>query len=201
MRNPFSVAFGVFLVFVGLAFLLDNLEILDAEWFIERAWPLALILFGVFLLFWRRPGLSSADEAADMPERHDSPHGASSTKNFISASEVFGDLKIRSSSKDFVGGQCSVVFGDLKLDLKDIELNTGEHILRLSSVFGSIRIDLPETVEYCVKASIVAGTVSVKGDKRGGLVLSETIQSKGFVNAERRLMIHASLVFGEIKVF
>jgi lia operon protein LiaF len=201
MRNPFSVAFGVFLVFVGLAFLLDNLEILDAEWFIEQAWPFALILFGVFLLFWRKPGSSSANEAADIPERPDSPHGASSPKNFISASEVFGDLKIRSSSKDFVGGQCSVVFGDLKLDLKDIELNTGEHILRLSSVFGSIRIDLPETVEYCVKASIVAGTVSVKGDKRGGLVLSETIQSKGFVNAERRLMIHASLVFGEIKVF
>lgn len=201
MRNPFSTLVGILLLFVGLAFLLDNLAIIDAEWFFEELWPFALIVFGVSLLLWRKPTSSSGGQAGAMPDRPDSAPGTFSPKNYVSASEVFSDLKIQNSSKNFAGGQCSVLLGDIMLDLKEIELFSGEQVLRVNGVFGSIRIDLSEAIEYCVRASVVAGNVLVKGDNRGGLVLNETIQSKGFVNADRRLMIHASSVFGEIKVF
>lgn len=201
MRNPFSALVGILLVFVGLAFLFDNLDIIDAEWFFKEFWPFALIVFGVSLLLWRKPTSSSGGRAGAMPDRPGSTPGTFSPKNYVSASEVFSDLKIQNSSKNFAGGQCSVVFGDIMLDLREIDLLSGEQVLRLNGVFGSIRVDLPEAIEYCVKASVVAGNVLVKGDSRGGLVLNETIQSKGFVYADRRLMIHASSVFGKIKVF
>lgn len=126
--------------------------------------------------------------------------GTSSGGEFISESQVFGQINRKITSKIFSGGYCSVVFGDIRLDLTEAELSAGDRPLRFSSVFGDVRVELPPSVEYCIKVNYVAGKVDVKGGRRTGLFQNVSIQSRGFTSAERRLTVHVSSVFGNLRV-
>ncbi len=201
MRNSFSFVFGGALVFFGAIILLDNLGYLDSDWILDNFWPIVLILGGIALI-GKRPRRREnhyVDSHTDAPAS--SGVAASATSgDHISESEVFGRIHRQLSSKNFAGGHCSVVFGDIKLDLTQVELLPGEQVLRLNSVFGTVRVELPGDLEYSAKVNLVAGGLNVKGDRRGGLFQNVAVRSSGFATADKRLAIIASSVFGDIKI-
>jgi predicted membrane protein len=204
MRNSFSAVFGAALVLFGAIFLLDNLGYIGSSMIFDNFWPIVLILLGIAII--TRTGRSKWHEQDYQRGWQDSPPSTGkpsqdATGDYVSESQVFGDIHRQNSSKNFSGGHCSVVFGDIRLDLTQTDFLEGERILRISSVFGSVRVDLPANLEFCVRADCVAGSMQIKGDRRGGLVQKISVQSDGYVNASKRLLIHASSVFGEIKVF
>jgi lia operon protein LiaF len=201
MRKTFSFVFGGVLVFFGLVFLLDNLGYVDSDWILGHFWPLLLILAGIVLLV-RRP---LSRQRFDYDTARSSPSASGSTVNetsgdHIAESEVFGNIRRQYTSKNFTGGSCSVVFGDMKLDLTKVELMPGEQELRFNSVFGSVRLELPVDLEYSLKATFVAGGLNVKGERRGGIFQSVAVRSANFATADKRLAIFASSVFGDIKI-
>jgi predicted membrane protein len=201
MRNSFSFIFGGALVFFGAIFLLDNLGYLDSDWILNNFWPIVLILGGIALIGkWpRRRDNHYADGHTDAPPSSGTAFSATSGDH-ISESEVFGSIHRQLTSKNFAGGLCSVVFGEIKLDLTQVELLPGEQVLRFNSVFGTIRAELPADLEYSAKINLVAGGLNVKGDRRGGLFQNVAVRSGGFATAEKRLTIIASSVFGDIKI-
>jgi len=201
MRNSFSFLFGGALVFLGVVFLLDNLGYVDSDWFLGNFWPLLLIVVGIWLLArrsrWRHPSFETTTESSSSLS---GSAAGDSTGDHISYSEVFGNIRREITSKQFTGGDCSVVFGDIRLDLTRAELAPGEQVLRFSSVFGNIRVELPRDVEYSVRANFIAGGINVKGDRRGGIFQNVAVRSNGYATAEKRLAILASSTFGDIRI-
>ena len=67
-------------------------------------------------------------------------------------------------------------------------------------MFGSVRVTVPRGMEFSVNASLVAGELRINDNKRGGLFESSHYKSDGYDAADRKLMILASQVFGDIRV-
>ena len=201
MQKSFSYIVGAVLVVLGLLFLLDNLGYLDAEWVLNKFWPLLLIIAGLWLV-GRRSRWREVTRTRKLGDNSSASNARSEggSEDHISYSEVFGNIRKEITSRQFRGGECSVVFGDIRLDLSRADLSPGEQVLKFSSVFGNIRLELPRDLEYSIKANFVAGGVTVKGDKRGGLFQSIAVRSEGFAAAEKRLSILASSTFGDIRV-
>ncbi len=201
MRNPFGVVFGSVLILLGIVFFLDNFGILNADWIFDNFWPIAFIVLGVAFLL-RKPSWQGRayESAAPSPEPSKRSFEISSSEDRIDDSEVFGDIHRQVISKNFAGGHCSVVFGDIVLDLNQIGLLPGEQTLRISSVFGDVRLQLPPELEYSVHASHVAGEISLRGNRRGGLFQTTTYRSPGYGSSDKRLAIHVSSVFGDIDI-
>jgi lia operon protein LiaF len=200
MRNTFSFVFGGALVFFGAVFLLNNLGYIDSEWVFDNFWPILLILAGVALIGKRPRWRQRHDQETNTNYSARGKVGEETSGDRIAESEVFGSIHRQFTSKNFTGGNCSVVFGDIKLDLTMVELMPGEQMLRFNSVFGSVRLELPGDLEYSLKATFVAGGLNVKGDRRGGVFQSVAVRSAGFATADKRLAIFASSVFGDIKI-
>ena len=201
MGKPFSFIIGGALVFFGTVFLLDNLDIVDSAWIFENFWPILLIIAGLALIGNRSKWHGHYDApGSSIPPSEFSSAAHSMPGDHFYESEVFGSIHRELSSKNFTGGHCSVVFGDIKLDLTQVELSAGEQTLQFNTVFGNVRIVLPENLEYSVKANFVAGGVNVKGDRRGGVFQNIAVRSNGFTTADKRLAIIASSVFGDIKI-
>jgi predicted membrane protein len=201
MRITFAFVLGSLLILFGVVFLLDNFGYIDADLIFENFWPLVLILLGIAFLV-RRPRGKEGDYASGAPSSSGSSGiaGPAFSQDRISVSEVFGGIVRKISSRNFTGGECSIVFGDITLDLTQIELGAGEQILRTSSVFGNVHLELPSQLEFSVRANHVAGRMDVNGARKGGLFQSLTYQSNGYTIAEKRLAIHASLVFGDVTI-
>ena len=199
MRKPFSYIAGATLVFLGWLFLLDNLGYLDAEWIIGKFWPLLLIVAGVWILGTHARWKHRSNERTS-GKSGSTVDGGEPTEDHISSSGVLGNVRREITSKQFSGGDCSTVLGNLTVDLSRAELAPGEQVLTLSSVLGNIRLELPRDLEYAVRANFVAGGIRIRGERRGGLFQSVAVRSDGFAAAEKKLMIQVSSTFGEIKI-
>ena len=200
MRSSSSYVFGILLVLVGVVFFLDNLGMLDFDWVWNNLWPIILIAIGVLMLGRRGRRRRRVSEERSAGGSWSAGSGQGVEGDYLSESQVFGGIRRGSSSKNFSGGKCSVVFGEIQLDLTQIELRPGEQVLRLDGVFGSVRLELPQKLEFAVKGAIFAGSLIVKGDRRGGLFQNSSFHSEGYATASNRLLIQTSSVFGEVRI-
>ena len=68
VRVTTNLAFGLCLILLGTALMLDRLQLLDARELLARYWPVALMLFGAALVMqsFQRPGATSAAEEQPM---------------------------------------------------------------------------------------------------------------------------------------
>lgn len=201
MRSPFSIVIGTVLIFLGVVFLLDNFGYINSDWILENFWPLAFIILGIAFIA-RRPSwqVHGHQTGSSIPPGSSGVAGNASFADHLTESEVFGDIDRQIASKSFSGGTCSVVFGNIRLDLTQVELLRGEQSIRINSVFGNVHLQLPQNLEYSVRANHVAGGVNIRGERRGGLFQNVTFQSGGYATAEKRLAIHVSSVFGDTNI-
>ena len=198
MRNSGSLFVGLVLIAFGAIFLLDNLGYIDSEYVFENFWPLVLVFIGLSMLI-RRPRRFKQEDLGGGTTTGEKRMFESSS-DFVSRSAVFGEVDAKVYSKNFTGGNCSVVFGQIEIDLSEAQLAPGTSSLRLNSVFGSVRVTVPRGMEFSMNASLVAGELRINDNKRGGLFESSHYKSDGYDAADRKLMILASQVFGDIRV-
>lgn len=93
--------------------------------------PLFLIFIGWMIL--RKPSFDKYGK------------NKSSEQDFINEVFIFSGTQRRLISKDFTGGKIVVIFGGAELDLKDAVSKENKIKLELVSVFGGIRLRIPET--------------------------------------------------------
>ncbi len=196
---------GLILIALGVLFLLDNLEIVSFGYVISTYWPVILILIGISILMRSSSAIVTASTVEEVKSETKSagppiagPQDSSSEA--FHHSSVFGDVTLNVTSKNFKGGSASTVFGDVDIDLSNVELFPGEHILRLNGVFGGVKLTLRKDVPVTIIGHCVAGDISVMGQRRGGLSQELIYKSEGYDTAEKKLKIYASQVFGQIKV-
>jgi lia operon protein LiaF len=186
-----SFFWGWLLIALGIFFFLDKFDILDIGDFFAIFWPVILIAIGAKLLLDRNRGDSKTKTNEE---------AVISTGDSLKQTSVFGDIKLTINSKNFSGGNASVVFGDMNLDLTEVELNEGEQIVSLSGVLGDINVSLPPDLEFAVKSNIVLGDFRVSDQKDDGIFINKFYKSNGYDAASKKLYISASQIMGDILV-
>ncbi len=183
---------GIVLIILGSLFLLEHTGVWDFGEVFHQYWPVLLILGGIWMLVRRSK------------ERTERPWAGPGTEpgrpDLLDESNTFGDIVLRTASKQFQGGSVSGVFGDIRLDASESELAEGEHTLTVKGVFGDVRLMLPKGAPVTVNSSTVFGHVEVFDTRQGGMSPAVTIESPGYAAATRKLRVHVSQVFGDVEV-
>ena len=200
-----SFVFGIVLIAVGALLLLDQMHMLDFGRVIGTYWPLILVIIGIKIILFPKDK-SEVEEKIETiieesPEFKTSPDAQPIDNRSINENQVFGDIRRTISAKEFAGGRCSCVFGDIDIHAVDIKLGTGQRTLYLNSVFGDLRLTLPSDIPLLVRANTTAGDIDLKGVRGDGLFVQRTYKSADFDGASTRLIVVASVLFGDIRVW
>lgn len=207
MRSSSNLIWGLLFIAAGVLFLLDNYGYVNAWDFVKTFWPLILVVIGLKIL-WdikRNPEVHVVGE----PSGKDWSGGASQKSGYkstaatdlLSESNIMGDVKMVVHSDNFKGGSVNTVFGDTRLDLSKIIVADGEHTLRISGVFGDVKIDTPQSLPISVSGNTLAGDISVREYKKSGIGQSLSYKSQDYDSATKKLNISISQVFGDVKIY
>lgn len=188
MRNQY---WGIVLIVLGVLFLLDNMNVADFGYVIRTFWPLILILWGIGILIKKKePEVIRV--FSDISEKVEG--------ELFHKSNVFGDAVFNVTSQNFKGGSISTVAGDCEIDLAKAVIADGEHWLRVSGVFGDVRIELPKNASIAVSANSVIGDVKVFEQKKSGFLSAIQYASPHYEAASKKLKMSVTQVFGDIGV-
>jgi predicted membrane protein len=198
-RNS-GLFWGGMLILMGVLFLLDNFYILDFGDIVFTYWPLILIAIGIKIIMDKRRHYSNDDEVLEAPGSAEYEGGKRSDDG-LSESNVFGDIDLRLTSKNFRGGSINNVFGDIKLDISEVKLQQRATRIYISGIFGDITVVTPKEIPIKVNTNAVAGDISIRGNKKDGLFPKLQHEEGSYEQAKEKLYIQSSIIFGSITVF
>jgi predicted membrane protein len=155
-------------------------------------WPLLIIMVGLIMIFkprrkrwtkWhdRRYGHHNYMSSCE----YDSPTG----EDKIASDVIFGSTKKTFVSKDFKGGEISVVFGGAELNLTQADFSNVV-TLDVSVIFGGTELIIPANWKVRSEMTTVMGSVE---DKR------PIIQGAG-TEHEKTLILKGSVILGGLEI-
>ncbi|MBC8161162.1 MAG: hypothetical protein H7Z42_08070 [Roseiflexaceae bacterium] len=80
---------------------------------------------------------------------------------------LFGDIKRFARSARLEEESVTTVFGDVKLDFTRRPLDPGEQQMRIFSIFGDVRLRMPEAVGIEIDGFTLFGEVEVENLRTG----------------------------------
>jgi hypothetical protein len=95
--------------------------------------------------------------------------------------------------------QVNATFGEARLDVRMARLSEGENVLRLTALFGEIKVIVPEGMRVYVDSSARFGEVKSPGHTIGGITMRDSFALGGAETASY-LRIEANATFGEINI-
>ncbi len=143
-RDLFSVSAWI-LILLGGVFLLTSNNVIE-WWQIKKFWPLIIIMIGLSVF-------------SQSGERSGKSKKKSSGKNYISGITFFSGMETKSVSKSFKGGNITVIFGRVKLNLGESRLSPKGALLELRTLFGSIELIIPDDWNVEINSTSVFGGV------------------------------------------
>lgn len=114
---------------------------------------------------------------------------------------LFNDIKRIVRSPRLEPENTTTIFGDVKLDLTQTKLEPGDHTMRLLTVFGDVKLRIPEWMGLQVDASTVFSELEIETvsqnieEKPGGNWISEN-----FDHAPVKLYLSVQGIFGDIDI-
>jgi lia operon protein LiaF len=217
-KSAWTIGFGLFFVFIGALILLDNLNILYFRTVWSFFWPFLLIMIGLVLVLRKkepRPEeekeINISDETTTSefansenesePEKKSSTSDNSNRTTIVNdnyQSHYFGNIDYSSADKDFQGLNISNIFGDVYIDISQVDFEAGEKIVNISGIFGSIKVKLPKEIPAKFIGSAIAGSVKFRDKDKDGLLVSLNSETLDFDDAKKRILIRTSIIFGDI---
>ncbi|MEW5701827.1 MAG: LiaF domain-containing protein [Candidatus Zixiibacteriota bacterium] len=161
------------LIGLGAALLAFRLELLSLRTLVALLGAL-LIVSGLWLVLRRAQPAARATSEADA----------------IDQWVVFGGVDEAITSRQFSGGNVTVVFGGAEVDLRQAALASGDVNLDLLAIFGGIEVQVPEDWQVVVDGSAILGGI----EDTVGRADSQAI------TGQPRLLIDATAIFGGIEV-
>lgn len=195
---------ALILLLLGILFQLAELGFW--EWSnLARLWPGLIVLAGLLILLRRRGRRRSrrranrhldnapaeplaAGESRELPNPPAESLAAVEERDFLSGSWAFSSGESRVVSQNFQGGDLSVTFGGLELDLRDAALAAGGATLSLEVVFGSVKIQVPGNWQVTVTSNTHIGGVT------------ENRRQPAPEDTAGQLTITGKLVFGGLEI-
>jgi predicted membrane protein len=164
---------------IGSSLLLNDFYPEISIW--NYAWPMAIILFGLWMILKPRREKRNWDNWDKWNTEPDS------SDNRVEANSVFGGTKRKVLSKDFKGGEINTVFGGNDMDLSQADIN-GSATLDVNVVFGGVKLIVPAHWQIKSEVDCVFGTVEDK--RRDTNVAAEN----------KTLVLKGGVVFGSIEI-
>jgi len=163
-KRPHFVG-GAAMIVAGVLFQLMRLDVLSGNLW-GFLWPAMFILVGICVLF--KPGREFHHQSSGEPQAVPSgepqavPPGEppALSQDDIDVSVVFSGVTRRITSQQFQGAKVSAVFGGAVIDLTTAEIEGEEATVRLSTVFGNIRVIVPFNWEVVVQGQPVLARIS-----------------------------------------
>jgi len=180
---------GSFLTLAGVVLLLSNLGYLHIRW--SMFWPLAIILWGLWILS-RTLGVSSSWGGPKWIRplmNVNAEQGVASDSPELRTDTVFSSSHRRITSKDFRGGKLAAVFGELKIDLTEADIEGDEAVIHLDAVFGAVEIRVPNTWIIASRGAAVFGEYS-----------DRTVHAQPPGPGAKRLIVKGGAVFGSVVI-
>jgi predicted membrane protein len=174
MQNRNQLFLSMFLILLGLGFLLANLLRIS---FWNICLPTSLIVIGVLLLI--RPKV----------------FGASSASSWY----LFGDVK-REGEWTVANEEFWLFFGDAKLDFTRAQLPVGETSIRINGFIGDIDVTAPADIGMLVSASGLIVDVRTPTDKIDRFLSPASAASPNYATAERKIHLRTTFLIGDIDV-
>lgn len=186
--NRFRGIFWLLMFAGGLAFLANDIfPQLPGRAF---GWPVLLIVLGIYFIIRPKRKHHNYDrywkthkhwqDFADAPYSHE---------DFVEAIAVFGQVKKTPISKKFQGGDIVAVFGGVKINLSQADIE-GTAAFDFSTVFGGIQLIIPPHWKIKSDAVAIFGGID---DKRQNTTDFTTDEDK-------TLILTGAVVFGGIEI-
>ncbi|NIR48333.1 cell wall-active antibiotics response protein [candidate division KSB1 bacterium] len=189
-----GLLWGSILILLGVLFLLDEFNVLDAGDIFSTFWPVILIVIGILLI--RNRNRETQKDA----QQGNKEAVEALTEDTLRTSKIFGDLDLRVASKNFERGSASTVIGDLDVDFSDIKVGAGEKVFTLNGVIGDINVTAPKHIAFAVRANTILGDLKLLGEKHDGVFVNKTYQSEKYETEKSKLYISISQIIGDIQV-
>jgi predicted membrane protein len=127
---------GTIVLLLGVGFLLENLGVFADDW-LSKAWPVAIIVFGLSLVIGSLAARSGAPtRAASGPE-------PTVSSDWIDVVAALSGRKESVTNQAWRGGRVTVVMGGLELDLRNAKPVAGGATIRCTAFMGGIEIRVP----------------------------------------------------------
>lgn len=151
VTRPHNVAGGMVLAGLGGVLLLRTLDVVGS---LRLAWPVLVILLGLWLVLGAtgRAGRAAAAPGGDAPP-------GDGTLDLVAA---FEDRRVDATGRRIAGGSLVTVFGDLDVDLRAADLVPGA-TLQVTTVVGDVHLTVPTGWRVEVGGPELLGEVTVRG--------------------------------------
>jgi len=173
---------GYILIAIGLIGTLRHTIPFFFDFDFGDMWPIFLLLIGAWLIF-RKNGSSHNDGRIHF-EKGWQPEFDQSPADFVKIDCVFNSSNRIVHSDNFRGGDITSIFGDIKLDLTNAKLAPGINTLKVDTIFGGVRIRVPQDWKVQLNITSVFGGFD---DKRYNISTE---------SQEGTLIINGSAIFG-----
>jgi len=188
---------GAVLLIVGIILLLSNLDFIDYSFrkIIHDFWPVLIILLGILLI---------VNSLRKKEGNHDYGFDLSTDCCRHSGkkhSHVFGDVKLEAKDTEIDGLESSTVFGNTFLSLAGAKLKPGQNRINIATTFGDITVIVPERMEASASASATFGNLHVFDKMADGISNRLSAQTSGYEVASSKIQISAAATFGEIRIY
>lgn len=211
IKHRFRNMSWLILILVGSAFLVSDLY---PELAIKHLlWPVLVIVVGLFIIFkprrihhsrrhrhrdrhWKR-WQEREELKKNFKEEYrksyvDDYFSETSSDDVIDGVTVMGGIKKKIISKNFKGGDITVIFGGVELNFSQADINVNEKAtLEVTQVFGGTKIIVPANWE--IKSELVSVFGSIE-DKR--MIQPTTLGSE----TSKVLVLRGTTFFGGIEI-
>jgi len=180
-----KLLFGVALLLVGLIWLLDNMGAIYFDFgdFMGRAWPVAIILVG----FWMLMGNRKAKVVIAGVNADHVNHGVGDID--YAPTQIGADgLVIKNSA------------GEIRVDLTQTMLQSHENKVEVKIGFGDIRIQLPKGVPVRIDGKTGVGDLYLLDRTADGFGASLEYEDINYSAAANKIWLVAKAGLGDVKV-
>lgn len=143
---------GIFLIFLGVIFLLHSHGIYDIS---ELIWPAMLMMVGIMI--W--PRRRRVNEGRDGEARGKSNYYDTSSDHIFNINTLFDSRREIIRDEQLAGGHGTAVFGSLDLDLRNTRPRDNAY-LEITAVFGNVSIMVPQDWKIVKHGGPVFGKVN-----------------------------------------
>jgi predicted membrane protein len=159
-RTAGHYVLGILLICFGSLFLLSNLGILHVHTK-NDSWPISMILITVGFAVLIKTLDSRASFQPRVGFRVQPPVPPMPSDNELNEHTVFGSIKRRLETPNFLGGRIESIFGYTEIDLRHSQISFKDKPIRIdiNCVFGGAKIRIPDTWVVNVQAASVLGSV------------------------------------------
>ncbi len=196
LRNKFQGIGWLVLILVGGFFLVDDLP--GMHWIRSYSLPLGIIVVGFFLVFRSAIVRSFGDrgdsryknqvkESNDATENTGNTVNESNSDDFIDITTVFGSIKKKVLSKNFKGGQATIMFAGSEVDFTHADIE-GVAVIDMVVGFGGLELVVPSNWDVKSEMAAILGGIE---DKR-----SNTAN----IDPNKRLILKGTCMFGGVEI-